>query len=185
MKRILVVKGSPRAGGNTDLLADKAIEGVLSKGGLVIEILLRNESIKPCIACESCSDENIDCIIEDDMKKFYKSIEEADGIILASPVYWFNMSGQMKLFIDRWFSVYMKNELFLENKQAGIIMTYADEDAFSSGAVNAFRTFQDIFNHCGGEIAGIVHATAGESGEIATNDETLSKAFELGKKMAQ
>ncbi len=71
-----------------------------------------------------------------------------------------------------------------KGKRFGIVLTYADEDPFSSGAVNALRTFQDALGYVGAEIVGMVYGSASEKGEIKKNKSLLKKAYQLGKDLA-
>ena len=71
----------------------------------------------------------------------------------------------------------------MKDKRIGIVLTYADSDPFSSGAVNAIRTFQDAFAYVGAPITGMVYGRASEPGEIANNSELMDKAFVLGKQL--
>jgi hypothetical protein len=72
----------------------------------------------------------------------------------------------------------------LAGKRFGIVLTYADADPFSSGAVNALRTFQDAFNFIGAKIVGMVYGSAWKAGEIRRNEALMAEAYELGKKLA-
>ncbi|MBA7555493.1 hypothetical protein ES705_48157 [subsurface metagenome] len=72
----------------------------------------------------------------------------------------------------------------LKGKRVGIVLTYGDSDPFSSGAVNALRTFQDAFNYIGANIIGMIYGSAVKAGEIKTNRELMSKAYQLGKQLA-
>lgn len=84
--RVLGINGSPRIGGNTDILLDKVLEGARSKGAKTEKVVLNNLKFSPCQECENLRDDG-SCIIEDDMQPLYKKIEEADRIILASPIF--------------------------------------------------------------------------------------------------
>jgi multimeric flavodoxin WrbA len=126
------------------------------------------------------------CVVDDDMQDVYSKVAKADALIIASPVYWFTMSAQTKIFMDRCFALYSENneKSRLYGKKIAIAMTYGDKDAFSSGCVNALRTFQDSYNFVGSDITGIVHGSAEEPGEIADNAELMQDAQTLGKKLA-
>ena len=102
MKKVLVVMGSPRREGNSATLAQNIIAGVKSAGATVDTYYLHGMDIKPCDACEACRTNNSgDCIIEDDMQELYLKLREADALVIASPIYYFTMSAQTKLFLDR------------------------------------------------------------------------------------
>ena len=71
-----------------------------------------------------------------------------------------------------------------KGKRFGIVLTYADEDPFSSGAVNALRTFQDALGFVGAEIVGMIYGSASEAGEIKKNRNLMKRAYQLGKDLA-
>jgi multimeric flavodoxin WrbA len=120
----------------------------------------------------------------DDMQMFYPKLRVADAIVIASPIYWFTMSAQTKIFIDRWYALESTQGSALKGKQFGIILTYGDSDPYNSGAINAIRTFQDITRYLGGDILGIVYGTGLDIGEINKNPELLESAYKLGQKLA-
>ena len=97
---VLGINGSPRIGGNTDILLDKALEGARSKDAKIEKIILNNLKFSPCQECNDLQDDG-SCIIEDDMQSIYKKIEQADAIILASPIFFGSLTAQTKMMIDR------------------------------------------------------------------------------------
>lgn len=184
-KKIILVMGSPRKDGNSAILAKQVEAGARSGGAEVESFFLQDMNIKPCTACEACRDKiETDCIIDDDMKILLPKIREADALVIASPIYWFTISAQTKLFMDRWYALGSADGYALKGKKIGIVLTYADADPFISGAVNALRTFQDAFKYVGAEIVDLVYGSAWEAGEIKKNPELLEKAFVLGKQLA-
>ncbi len=98
--KVIAISGSPRIGGNSDILCDEFLKGAKEKGNEVEKINLGNRNIRPCIACYKCKD-NGSCVIEDDMKEILEKLIQADIILLATPVYFYSMDAQMKIFIDR------------------------------------------------------------------------------------
>ncbi len=95
MRNILILKGSPRERGNSAVLAEKAAEGALAAGAQVESIYLHGLDIRPCDACDLCLEQG-ECVIEDDMRPLYPKLAAADAILLASPIYWFTFSAQLK-----------------------------------------------------------------------------------------
>lgn len=184
-KRILVVKGSPREKGNSSLLADRLVEGARAAGAEVEVFFLQNMQIQACNACDACqeSPEN-GCILEDDMQILYPKLRQADAIAIASPVYWFTMSAQTKLFIDRWYAFENPQGNALNGKTFGIILTYGDTDAVTSGAINAIRSFEDMFRFLKADIAGFVYGSASQPGEIKAQKDVMERAYALGQKLA-
>jgi multimeric flavodoxin WrbA len=182
-KNILVFKGSPREHGNSSTLADKAAEGAKSAGGTVETFFLHHLDIRPCDACDTCQETGV-CILMDDMQMLYQKLLKADAIMIASPIYWFTMSAQTKLFIDRWYALESPQGNALKGKQFGFLLTYGDTDPYSSGAINAIRTFQDMMRYLGGTISGIVYGTAMDIGDASKQPDLMERAFKLGQKLA-
>ena len=183
--RILVLLGSPRKDGNSSTLAKQIIKGAESQGASVESIFLHGMNISPCQACYACqSSESEGCAIEDDMQRIYPRLIETDAWVIASPVYWFTMSAQTKLFMDRCFALPAYEKGAFNGKRIAIAMSYGDTDPFTSGCVNALRTFQDAFRYAGARIVGMVYGSAMEAGEIRSNTTLMKAAEELGKRLA-
>ena len=184
-RKIMVVIGSPRRKGNSAALAQRVADGAKDTGAQVETFFLHAMDIRPCTACDACRTKlKKDCIIKDDMKRLYPKLKAADGIVIASPIYWFTISAQTKLFMDRWYALGGDDGYELAGKKFGIVLAYADADPFTSGAVNALRTFQDAFNYIGAEMVGTVYGSAWKAGEIKKNKALMDAAYALGKKMA-
>ena len=183
-KHVLILKGSPRKKGNSSILADQVADGARSAGAEVESFDLHNMDIRPCDACDACQGTDADCIIEDDMQILYPKLRSADAIVVASPIYWFTMSAQTKLCIDRWYALEDPQSNALAGKQIGIVLTYGDTDPFTSGAINAIRAFQDMFRYIKANIAGIVYGSASQVGEIQSQQDLMERAFKLGRKLA-
>ena len=98
--KIIAFNGSPRLRGNTELLLDEAVRGAKEKGADVTVYRLHAMNLKPCMNCGKC-DNTGRCVIEDDMQKVHEAIRSADRIIVASPIFFFSVSAQTKIMIDR------------------------------------------------------------------------------------
>ena len=125
-KQILILKGSPREKGNSATLADRLAAGASAAGAQVESIYLHSLDIRACDACDLCKDPGSGCVIEDDMQPLYPKLAEADAIVLATPVYWFTITAQLKLCIDRWYAFQSTNWQELQYKPFGIILTYGE-----------------------------------------------------------
>lgn len=97
---ILGIVGSARKGGNTDTVVDAILTSSKECGAQVEKIYLSDLDFKGCIGCGSC-EKDMKCILKDDMQEVYSKINKADGLVLGSPTYFYNVSGLMKMFIDR------------------------------------------------------------------------------------
>ena len=189
MGRVLIVKGSPRENGNSAALADQVAAGAQAAGAEVEIVYLHGMDIQPCDACDFCQDApDAGCVIQDDMQPLYPKVREADALVYASPIYWFTVSAQMKLFMDRCYALGGESDYASEHalagKRIGIVLTYGGDDPFDSGAINAIRTFQDTFNYVPADIVDIVYGYASDPGEVKGNHTLMQKAFQLGERLA-
>jgi multimeric flavodoxin WrbA len=186
-KHVIALLGSPRKKGNSTVLAKQIISGVESVGAKVETVYLNGLNVKPCQGCYACKKKNsTGCAVDDDMQSLYPKLKESDAWIIASPVYWFSMSAQTKIFMDRCFALWNEDQELnpLYKKRIAIAMSYGDSDPFNSGCVNALRSFQDAYRYAGAEIIGMVYGSADEPGEISSNAELMTQAKEIGKKLA-
>lgn len=183
-KRVIVLLGSPRQKGNSTILAKQISEGAKSLGAMVETIFLHGREIAPCKSCYACQKpDSKGCSIDDDMQPIYLKLLKADAWVIASPVYWFTMSAQTKLFMDRCFALPAYAQDPFSGKRIAIAMTYGGNDPFDSGCVNALRTYQDAYGYVGAKIVGIVYGSALDAGEIKSNETLMKEAQELGKKL--
>ncbi len=184
-KKLVIIKGSPRKSGNSCVLADSLAKGAKDNGAEIEEFFIQKMNINPCNACNACIKKpKKECIIDDDMQQIYPAIRTANSVVISSPIYWFNMSAQTKLFIDRLYGLVEPNKQLMKDKRIGIILTYGDVDQVSSGAINAINSFKDTFKYIGAEIAGIIHGSASAIGEIEKNTDLMTKAYNLGKELS-
>jgi len=107
MRKVLILFGSPRKNGNTHLLVEETIRG-LNDSNIESKVYYLNDmEISGCQACYFCKrNDTTKCIVDDDMQKIYKEMEAADGIIVAAPIYFHDVSAQTRLWLDRLFSYY-------------------------------------------------------------------------------
>ncbi len=106
--KVLGVLGSPRIGGNSDILLEQALAGARDAGAEAEKIILCRKKISGCLNCEKCNETGI-CSIKDDMPEIHKKILEADLVIHSVPVYFWAMTAQMKAYLDRWCAFYDAN----------------------------------------------------------------------------
>jgi multimeric flavodoxin WrbA len=184
-RKILVLHSSPRKKGNSNTLANQIIKGAEAEGAHVESVFLHGMDIAPCQACYACQKKDSKgCAIDDEMQTIYPKLVESDTWVIATPVYWFTMSAQTKLFMDRCFALLAYTNNPFAGKRIGIAMSYGDTDPFNSGCVNALHTFQDAFNYVDAKMVGMVYGSAEVPGEIKDNTDLMQRAEELGKKLA-
>jgi multimeric flavodoxin WrbA len=183
-KRILILKGSPREKGNSSTLAEQVAQGAKSSGAEVDSFSLHTMNIWPCDACDICQGAGDGaCIIQDDMQLLYPKLLQADAIVIASPIYWFTINAQTKLFIDRWYALEGPRGSLLAGKQFGVVLTYGDTDPYTSGAINAIHTFQDMFRYLHANLVGMVYGTGNKPGDVQKQPELMQQAYQLGQKL--
>ncbi len=100
-KKVLILSGSPRKGGNSDILCDEFMRGALEAGHTVEKINIGSKKIGYCRACYYCREHDGECAVRDDMAEIIEKVKEADTLVLASPVYFYSIDAQMKAVIDR------------------------------------------------------------------------------------
>lgn len=184
---ILGINGSPRVGGNTDILLDKALEGLKTKGARTEKVILNKLKMAPCQECEKVRDDGT-CIVEDDFQSLYKKIKEADGLILASPIFFGSLSAQTKIMIDRFqchwrYKYILKKAASQESRPGALILVEASkrEDFFN----NAKSIVKNFFATVNVDYKSELFCPGlDEKGAVGKHPDFLQKAFELGKGIA-
>ena len=183
-KKLLVLASSPRIKGNSTILAVRAAESA-QESGMEVEIIhLSRLKIKPCFACDRCKEGKKYCNLKDDMQEIYPKLLTADALILASPIYWFTYSAQLKCCIDRWYGLWNNNRDFLRGKPVGVILTYEDASLEVSGGINALHSLESTLDYIGAEYVGCVHGSLAAVGDAQKNPELIVSAAQLGKQLA-
>jgi multimeric flavodoxin WrbA len=119
------------------------------------------------------------------MQEIYPKLLAADALILASPVYFYNYSAQLKCCIDRWYGLWNNRRDFLRGKPVGVILTYEDTNLEISGGINAVHSLESTLNYIGAEYMGCVHGPMAAVGDAAKNPEIMENAAQLGQKLAE
>ena len=174
-KKVLILSGSPRKKGNSDLLCDEFMRGAMEAGHEVEKIRVQEKKIACCTACYACRDTGI-CAIKDDMAEIMQKMIDCDAMVLASPVYFYSIDAQLKAVIDR--SVCRWTEV--KNKEMYYIMTAADGEKESMDTTLAcFRGYADCVE--GAIEKGIIYGTGVyHVGEIK-DTKCMQEAYEMGK----
>ena len=169
---ILVLNGSPRSNGNTKKMTEAFRSGALSVGHKVDVVDVCKLHIGGCQGCEYCHTKgNGECIQKDDMQKVYELLREAEMLVIASPIYYHGVSGQLKCVIDRFYSAaYPMKPPRL--KKAAMILSSGDADMYD-GALFSFQG--DFLDYLGLENMGVFTAHGAENSSAATYDKL--KAF--------
>lgn len=177
MGKILIVVGSPRKGGNSQIMADALAQGALSAGNEVRMVDVGQAKISGCIACESCFVNGGRCAIDDDMQAFYGEMEWADVIVYAFPLYFYSYPAQIKAFMDRQFCA-AGGRSGIMGKRVALLVPYEDEHA--ERADGLVKSFEIAMDYCNQEVIGMVLCNGVyEKGAIKGN-EALDRCRELG-----
>ncbi len=187
--KVLGIFGSPRRGGNTELLLEEALKGARAEGAEVERLFLTDFTITPCKECHGC-DQTGECVILDDMQKIYPKLLEADVIILASPIFFYGVTAWAKALIDRSQALWAKKYLLKDpslgkegKKRKGFFISVGatkGQKVFE-GAILTAKYFFDTFH---AEYAGeLVFRGVDAKGDILKHPETLHLAFETGRKL--
>jgi len=178
--KILAIVGSPRTEGNTNYLVDKALEEAAKSGVQTEKIILSQHDIRPCLGHDNCASYK-KCTQQDDAPWILERFCEADAVILATPVYWYNVTAQMKTFIDRNYFLY-KHGIQAHAKAMGIIIPAEMEGI--EDTLNTLRKFVEwIFSIPKDRII-TVTGYANKMGEAEANISLVSDAVALGRQLA-
>lgn len=137
-KKVLILSASPRKGGNSDLLCDQFAKGAEEAGHQVEKIRVQEKKIAPCLACYGCRGTGV-CVQKDDMAEILDKMVEADVLVLATPVYFYSMDGQLKTLIDRTLPQYTE----IRDKEVYLIATAAAGKGAMERTMEAMEGFTD------------------------------------------
>lgn len=137
---ILVLNGSPRPNGNTATMVSAFLEGAKENGHQVTTINVCQKKIAGCLACEYCHTKgNGKCVQQDDMQEVYPVLEEAEMIVLASPVYYHSFTGQLQCAVNRIYALDKPKNL----KKAALILSSGSDDVFGGAIYEYQNSFLD------------------------------------------
>jgi multimeric flavodoxin WrbA len=187
--KALIILGSPRKQGNTDLLLNKIQQGLNEAGCTFEQICLNNLKIRPCQACGGCDKTGV-CVIQDDMQDLYPKIDIADVIIIGSPIYFYNVTAQTKAFIDRtqamWSRKYNLKQKTPPGKQHRcgylVCVSATQGEKIFEGASITVKYALDAMDipYCGNLFVRGVDS----KGAIKKKETELKRAYEFGKQIA-
>lgn len=179
MSKILVITTSLRAKSNSDILSEQLIAGATDAGHKVEHISLKDKEIKFCLGCLACQ-QTEKCVLKDDANKIAEKVKNADTLVFATPIYYYEMSGQMKTLLDRLNPLYPSDYRF---RNIYMLTTAAeDEEKTPKKALTGLRSWVDCFEKatlvdslfCGG---------ISDPGEAAIKKTALEKAYDFGKRI--
>jgi multimeric flavodoxin WrbA len=194
MNKVLGVGGSPRKGGNSDILMGQLLKGAGDEGATTGEIRLRDYQFQPCRGCEQCR-KNGQCTgLLDGMQLIYPKIREARGLVVVTPVYSYNMTALMKSFIDRLYSFYnfskqrpghWSSQLAGQGRKAVIAVIGEQAGRQEGGMDLTLETLRRSIEALGYEIIGELPVLGVfHKGKIREYPQILKQAYDLGKQLA-
>lgn len=175
---VLGVVGSPRIGGNTDLLVDEVLAGARAEGGLTVKVHLGEVEISSCRGCEACATTK-ECVIQDDMFPILAQMDTADIWVLGTPIYFWGPSGWFKCFVDRWHGG--KYMVDFKKKRAALVIPFESTER----ATSRFTTgmLQETLEYLGVTVTEIVLAAGVLApGDVKNRPDVMSRAYRAGRK---
>jgi len=179
--RVLALVGSPRVGGNTDILVDEVLRGAKEVGALVEKVYLDRCMIGPCHACNACEDTGV-CFQRDDMDELLDRMKRSDVWVLATPVYWWGATAQFKQFLDRWYAPWHgaePKEVF-ENRRIVVVVTLGDSSIATADPT--LEMFRRALSYIGLDLVATVVAPGVYAlGDASARTDLLQKARAAGR----
>ena len=178
-KNIVVITGSPRRGANTDTLVNAFIKGAVASGNNVTKFDAAGSGVKGCIACGRCYSGNVACPNDGAFSEFAPSLEGADIVVIATPLYWFTFSSQIKAVIDKFHALMHKRREKIKNKDTMLFcVAETDEDVDFEGIIRTYELMNAYLEW--NEIGRIIVPDLHSSEDILKTD-ALEKVEKLGK----
>ncbi len=179
MSNVLVITTSLRAKSNSDILAERLITGAKDAGHQVDHISLKGKTIKFCIGCMSCQ-KTQKCALKDDAVEIAEKVKNAETLVFVTPIYYYEMSGQMKTLLDRMNPLYTTDYSF--HNVYMLSVAAEDEASTPAKAVTGLQGWVDCFERA--ELAGSLFCGGiNDAGEAAGKTEAQQKAYEFGRSL--
>lgn len=186
-KKVLGLNGSPRAGGNTDLLLEQVMAGAASRGARTETLFARSLRVEPCRHCDGCLKDG-QCVIPDEMQQVYPKLREADVVVIASPVHFMGLTAQIKAIIDRcqalWAAKYvLKRPISPGRKRKGFFVGVGGtrlKELFEPSRATVKALFKSLDVDYAGDL---VFSGIDEKGAIKEHPTALSDAYRAGQNL--
>ena len=177
MSNVLVITTSLRVKSNSDILTERLVAGAKDAGHNVELISLKGKEIKFCIGCLACQ-KTLECVLKDDAIEIAEKVKNADTLVFATPIYYYEVSGQMKTLLDRMNPLYPSDYKF--RKVYMISTATEDEEYVPEKAVSGLQGWIECFEKA--EFAGSLFCGGiSDMGEAAGKTEELEEAYAFGK----
>jgi multimeric flavodoxin WrbA len=174
--KIAILNGSPRKNGNTEIMVDEFTKGAQESGHEVNKINLAGKQIAGCLGCQYCFAHNGECVQKDDMAEVLSAVDVADLVVFASPVYWFEVTGQLKCAIDR---LYARGKVGFHFNKTMLLLDSGSDGVYDA----AIAMYRAIASYLHWEDKGILTISGmGTKGSMKDSPK-LKEAYELGKSL--
>ncbi len=181
-KRVLGIVGSPRRGGNTEILVDEVLRGAEQAGAQVEKVILSKLDIRPCRGCDACKKAG-KCTQQDDMHALLEQMKRSQVWVLGTPIYWWGPTAQLKAFVDRWYGAEYGDNRGTVFKGRRVILTIALEDTNERSVRHTVGMFEDILAYLRIEhLATIVASGVLDRGAVREHPDVLTEAYQTGRK---
>lgn len=180
MKKVVIISSSPRRNGNSATLCHQFEKGAIEAGHQVEYVHLYDYKIAPCLACDYCHSHNNECIIKDDTNKVVQKMIDADVWVLSSPVYFYSVTAQMKLLIDRFFAREYEIRDSEQRKDVYYIVTSGAPSIDQlTGTMESLRGFIKVMRKV--DEKGVINGAGAFYLGDANNHPSFIEAYEMGK----
>ena len=178
-KNVLILMGSPRKKGNTSILCDEFARGAEEAGNQVEKINVIEKHINGCLGCNGCQRNGGTCVQKDDMQEIYQRILAADVVVLASPIYYYTWTSQLKAVIDRTYAMLST----MHNKTFYLISTcMSPDESWCKVMLDSFQTYLDCYDETVVEGGYVFGFETGAPGDVRKSD-AMQRAYEIGKEV--
>jgi len=173
---IVVISGSPRKGGNTEIMVDNFAKGAMESGHEVTIKRLSALKVAPCTACKYCFTSGGICSQKDDMIEILEAIDKADMLVFASPIYWFDITAQLKCVIDR---MYARGKVGFHHKYVGLLLNSGAPGVYDA----AIAQYNMTNKYLKWEDKGIITIQGMDDKGSMNNSEQLKEVLKFGKSL--
>ena len=186
MKKVLALCGSARRGGNTDLLLQEVLLGAEEYGASIEKLYITDFNIKPCLGCAVCKQEE-DCAQDDDYRLLLDSIQNSQAVVIGSPVYMSQVTGQTKIFLDRLYQLRRSDRTMKFDgshiRGAVVVTCGAPSQEHPQAALASLKLLFRFLNQP--KVAEVVGTSLGARGVVKERDGLLEEAREVGRRLVQ
>lgn len=173
---IVILNGSPRKNGNTEIMVDTFLKGAEKSGNQVQKFNLGEMKVAPCLGCSYCLSHDGECVQKDDMKTILEAVDTADMLVLASPIYWFSVTGQTKCAIDR---LYARARKGFHIQYTGLLLDSGAEGVFDS----AISLYKATNSYVGWKDRGIITIGGMTKKGDMSNHAKLEEVYQFGESL--